>query len=109
MKLLPLDIQFFASSGSTEVTVVNYIKLRFSWTAGTQNITSNYTPVNWKLELVSTNSTARISSTAAKNYSVTVDGTTKSGTNTIGLSGGATKTLARSYRLFLCSRVRCSL
>ena len=94
MNLMPLNIQFFATSGSTEVTVVNYIKLRFSWSTGTQNVANNYSPVNWKLELVSSNSTARISSTAAKNYSVTVDGQTWSGTNTVGLSGGTTKTLA---------------
>ena len=83
-----------AKSGFTDVTVANYIKLRFSWSAGTQNITSNYTPVSWKLQLISSNSSARISSTASKDYSVTVDGKTWSGTNTIGLSGGATKTLA---------------
>lgn len=94
MKFMPLNIQFFATSGSTEVTVANYIKLRFSWTAGTQNKENNYTPTNWKLELISSNSTAKINSTAAKNYSVTVDGKTWSGTNTVGLSGGATKTLA---------------
>ena len=83
-----------ATSGYTDVTVANYIKLRFSWTAGTQNITNNYTPVNWKLQLISSNSSANISSTVSKDWSVTVDGTTTSGTNTIGLSGGATKTLA---------------
>ena len=91
---MPLDIQLFATSGSKDVSVANYITLRFSWTTGTQNITTNYTPVNWKLQLISSNSTARISSTASKDYSVTVDGQTWSGTNTIGLSGGATKTLA---------------
>lgn len=83
-----------AKSGYTDVTVANYIKLRFSWTAGTQNIANNYTPVSWKLQLISSNSSANISSTASKDWSVTVDGTTKSGTNTVGLSGGATKTLA---------------
>lgn len=83
-----------ASSGYTDVTVANYIKLRFSWTAGTQNIANNYTPVSWKLLLISSNSSANISSTASKDWSVTVNGTTKSGTNTVGLSGGATKTLA---------------
>ncbi len=92
--MIPLDIQLFATSGSKDVSVANYITLRFSWTAGTQNVGSNYTPVNWKLQLISSNSSARISSTASKNYSVTVDGKTWSGTNTIGLSGGATKTLA---------------
>ena len=83
-----------AKSGYTDVTVASYIKLRFSWSAGTQNIASNYTPVSWKLQLISSNSSARISSTASKDYSVTVDGKTWSGTNTVGLSGGATKTLA---------------
>ena len=83
-----------AKSGYKDVAVANYITLRFSWTAGTQNIANNYTPVNWKLQLISSNSSARISSTADKDWSVTVNGTTKSGTNTVGLSGGATKTLA---------------
>lgn len=94
MEFMPLDIQFFAASGYNDVTVANYIKLRFSWTAGTSNIANNYTPVNWTLQLISSNSTANINSTAAKDYSVTVDGKTWSGTNTVGLSGGATKTLA---------------
>lgn len=83
-----------ATSGYTDVAVAGSITLRFSWTAGTQNVENNYTPVNWSLKLISSNSTARISSTAAKSYSVTVDGKTWSGTNTIGLSGNATKTLA---------------
>lgn len=83
-----------AKSGYKDVSVANYITLRFSWTAGTQNIASNYTPISWKLQLISSNSSARISSTAAKDYSVTVDGKTWSGTNTVGLTGGSTKTLA---------------
>lgn len=92
--MMPLNIQLFATSGSKDVSVASYITLRFSWTSGTQNVANNYTPVNWKLQLISSNSSARISSTAAKDYSVTVDGKTWSGTNTVGLSGGATKTLA---------------
>ena len=85
-----------ATSGSTTVNVVSggYIKLKYSWTAGTQNIASNYTPISWKLELISTGSGANIQSTASKDYSVTTNGNKKSGTNTIGLSAGATKTLA---------------
>lgn len=83
-----------AKSGYKDVTVANYIKLRYSWTAGTQNIANNYTPVSWKLQLISSNSSANISSSASKDYSVTTDGTKKEGTNTVGLSGGATKTLA---------------
>lgn len=83
-----------ASSGYTDVTVASYIKLRFSWTAGTQSVANNYTPISWKLQLISSNSSANINSSASKDWSVTVNGTTKSGTNTVGLSGGATKTLA---------------
>ena len=83
-----------AKSGYKDVTVASYIKLRFSWTAGTQSIANNYTPISWKLQLISSNSSANISSSASKDYSITVDGKTWSGTNTIGLSGGATKTLA---------------
>ena len=83
-----------AKSGYKDVAVANYIKLRYSWTAGTPNEANNYTPVSWKLQLISSNSSANISSTASKDYSVTTDGTNKSGTNTIGLSGGSTKTLA---------------
>lgn len=88
------EIEVYATSGYKDVTVANYIKLRFSWEAGTQNIANNYTPVTWKLQLISSNSSANISSSASKDYSVTVNGTTKSGTNTVGLSGGQTKTLA---------------
>lgn len=85
-----------AKSGSTTVNVTSdgYIKLRYSWSAGTPNIANNFTPVNWTLQLISSNSSANINSSAAKDYSVTTDGTPKTSTNTIGLSGGATKTLA---------------
>ena len=85
-----------AKSGSTTINVTNdgYIKLKYSWSAGTQNVANNFTPVNWTLQLISSNSSANINSSAAKDYSVTTDGTPKTGTNTIGLSGGATKTLA---------------
>jgi hypothetical protein len=85
-----------AKSGYKDVNVTSdgYIKLRYSWSAGTPNVANNFTPINWTLSLISTNSTANISSTASKNYSVTTDGTKKEGTNTVGLNGGATRTLA---------------
>ena len=83
-----------ARSGYKDVTVASYIKLRFSWEETSQNIANNYSSVSWKLQLISSNSSARISSSAAKDFSVTVDGKTWSGTNTVGLNGGATKTLA---------------
>ena len=85
-----------AKSGYKDVNVTSdgYIKLRYSWSAGTPNTANNFTPINWTLQLISTNSTANISSTASKSYSVTTDGTKKEGTNTVGLNGGATRTLA---------------
>jgi len=88
-----------ATSGSTSVTVASYITLKFTWTAGTQNIANNYTPVSWKLQLISSNSSANINSSAKKDCSVTIDGVKVfNGTNTVGLSGGATKTLASGTR-----------
>ena len=85
-----------AASGYKEINATpdGLIKLRFSWSAGTQNIANNYTPVSWTLTLRSTNPSAHISASAAKDYSVIVDGETKTGTNNVTLNGGATKTLA---------------
>ena len=85
-----------ATSGSSRVNITSngQFYLLFSWTAGTQNIASNYTPISWTLHIGSTHSGAYLNSSAAKSYSVTVDGQTWSGTNTVGVSGGATKLLA---------------
>lgn len=81
-----------ALSGSKSVAVTKYDTLVFSWSAS-QNINGNYSTINWKLQLKAT-SNGRISSTAPKDWSVTVNGTKKSGTNTVGISAGATRTLA---------------
>ena len=85
-----------ASSGYKDFAVSGdgYIKIRYSWSAGTANVANNFTPVNWTLQLISSNSSANISSSTSKSYSVVTDGTTASGTNTVGLNGGATRTLA---------------
>lgn len=82
-----------ATSGSTSVAVTNWNTLKFSWTAGTQSIANNTTTVSWKLELIATSS-GQINSTAAKDWTVTVNGTTYSGTNTVGISNNTTRTLA---------------
>ena len=85
-----------AKSGYKDFNVTSNgaIKLRFSWSAGTQNIANNFTPVNWTLSEISTNSSANISSSVSKDYNVTFDGSYFEGTNTVGISGGATKILA---------------
>lgn len=82
-----------ATSGSTSVAVTNWNTLRFSWTAGTQSVVNNTTTVSWRLELIATSS-GYISSIASKDWVVTVNGTTYSGTNTVGINNNTTKLLA---------------
>ena len=82
-----------ASSGNKSVTVTSWNTLKFSWWQVSQNVANNTTVVGWKLQLIA-GSSGRISSTASKDWSVTVNGTNYSGTNTIGVGNNATKTLA---------------
>jgi hypothetical protein len=82
-----------ATSGSTSVAVTAYDTLRFSWWVINQSIENNRTFIGWSLELVASTN-GYISSTAAKDWSVTVNGTNYSGTNTVGIASNATKTLA---------------
>lgn len=82
-----------ATSGSTSISVTSYNTLKFSWSESSQSIANNTTTINWKLELIA-GSSGKISSTASKSWTVTVNGTKYSGANTVGISAGATKTLA---------------
>lgn len=82
-----------ASSGSKSITVTSWDTLKFSWWENSQSIDNNTTTIGWKMELIATSS-GRIDSSASKSWSVTVNGTTYSGTNKIGISNNATKTLA---------------
>lgn len=82
-----------ATSGSKSVTVTSWDTLKFSWSESSQSIVNNTTTISWKLELIA-GSSGRISSTASKSWSVTINGTKYSGTNTVGISNNATKTLA---------------
>ena len=77
---------------NVDVTVSNQITLRFTWSQSSQSVTNNNSVVSWSLQLISTSGT--ISSTASKSWSVTVNGTNYSGTNTIGIGTNTTKTLA---------------
>ena len=83
-----------ATSGSKSVTVTPWNTLRFSWTEASQSIPNNTTTINWELELIS-GSSGRIDSSASKKWSVTINGETYSGTNTIGIADDTTKTLAK--------------
>lgn len=84
-----------ATSGSVSVTATQYDTLKFSWwiNSGDQSTEDNTTLVRWKMELIA-GAYGLISSTAAKDWAVTVNGTKYSGTNTIGIGNNATKTLA---------------
>ena len=82
-----------ATSGSSSVTVTSWDTLKFSWEATSQSIANNTTTISWKMQLVS-GSSGRIDSSASKNWSVTVNGTKYSGTNTVGIAANTTKTLA---------------
>ena len=82
-----------ANSGSTSVAVTSYDTLKFTWEIISQSIANNTSTISWALQLISGSSGA-INSTASKNWSVTVNGTTYSGTNTVGIGNNSTKTLA---------------
>ena len=82
-----------ATSGSKSVAVTSWDTLKFSWETSSQSITNNTSTISWKLQLISTDS-GRIDSSATKKWSVTVNGETYSGTNTVGIANNTTKTLA---------------
>lgn len=82
-----------ATSGSKSVTVTAWDTLKFNWWIVSQNVANNTTVVGWNMQLVA-GSSGKISSTASKDWSVTVNGTKYSGTNTVGIGNNATKTLA---------------
>lgn len=82
-----------ASNGSTSVAVTAYDTLKFNWVQVGQNTVNNYTTINWSLQLIS-GSAGQITSSAQKSWSVTINGTTYSGTNSVEIGNNATKTLA---------------
>ena len=77
---------------NVDVRVSNQITLRFGWWQDSQSIANNNSVVGWHLQLIA--SGGSISSSASKSWSVTVNGSNYSGTNTVGVSSGQTKTLA---------------
>lgn len=77
---------------NVDVWVSNQITLRFGWWKDSQSVANNSSVVGWHLQLIA--SGGSISSSSSKSWSVTVNGKKYSGTNTVGISNGATKTLA---------------
>ena len=82
-----------ASNGSTSVAVTTYDTLKFNWVQVGQSTVNNYTTINWSLQLIS-GSAGQITSSATKNWSVTINGTTYTGTNSVAIANNTTKTLA---------------
>ena len=82
-----------ATSGYTSVAATKYDTLKFSWSVESQSVANNTTTISWKMELIA-GTYGKISSTASKDWSVTVNGVKTSGTNKIGIANNATKTLA---------------
>ena len=82
-----------ALNGNTSVAVTAYDTLKFNWAQYGQSTVNNYTTINWSLQLVS-GSAGKIISSAVKDWSVTINGTTYTGTNSVAIENNATKTLA---------------
>lgn len=77
---------------NVDIWVSNQITLRFGWWQDSQSVANNSSVVGWHLQLIA--SGGSISSSASKSWAVTVNGSNYSGTNTVGVSNGQTKTLA---------------
>ncbi len=82
-----------ATSGSKSVAATAYDTLKFNWIQNGQNTVGNYTVINWSLQLIS-GSAGKISSSVEKDWTVTINGTIYSGTNSVAIENNTTKTLA---------------
>lgn len=82
-----------AASGSTSVAATSWDTLKFVWTQAGQSVANNTTTISWQLQLIA-GSAGSIISSAPKAWSVTINGTQYSGSNSLAIANGATKTLA---------------
>lgn len=82
-----------STSGSKSVSVGTGATLKFEWSQSSQSVANNTTTISWTMKLIMSSGYS-ISSSASKDWSVTVNGTKYSGSNTVGVSAGGTKTLA---------------
>ena len=82
-----------ATSGSKSVSVASGVTLKFNWSQTSQDVNNNKTTISWNMQLII--GAGSIVSSADKDWSVTVNGTKYSGTNTLGnIGANTTKTLA---------------
>ena len=82
-----------ATSGSKTVSVGTGCSLKFNWSQSSQSVANNTTKISWNMQVI-LSSGYSISSSASKDWSVTVNGTKYSGSNSFGSISGTTKTLA---------------
>lgn len=82
-----------ATSGSKSISVGSHNTLKFNWERTSYSIANNTSTVKWTM-ILSSDSYGAISSSASKSWSVTVNGTKYSGSNTVGIGASTSKTLA---------------
>lgn len=88
-----------ASSGNFETKFAGGYYIGVDWKQTEQNTTNNTSKVTATVYIRSTGSSYTISSSAQKAIKVVIDGTTYSGTNTVGISGGAKKNLLTASKV----------
>lgn len=82
-----------ALSGSKSVTVTQWDILTLSWAQVSQSVADNTTTVSWTLQLQATDY-GYLNAPAVATWSVSIDGNSYTGTNTVAIANNTTKTLA---------------
>lgn len=82
-----------ALSGSKSVTVTQWDILTLSWAQVSQSVADNTTTVSWTLQLQAT-AYGYLNAPAVATWSVSIDGNSYTGTNTVAIANNTTKTLA---------------
>ena len=88
-----------ASSGNFETNFSKGYYIGVDWKQTEQNTTNNTSKVTATVYIRSIGSGYSISSSAQKTIKVVIDGTTYSGTNTVGISSGAKKNLLTASKV----------
>lgn len=82
-----------ALSGSKSVTVTQWDILTLSWAQVSQSVADNTTTVSWTLQLQAT-AYGYLNAPAVATWSVSIDGNSYTGTNTVAIANNTAKTLA---------------
>lgn len=82
-----------ASNGSMSVAVTTYDTLRFNWAQISQSVANNTTTISWNLQLIA-GSAGEINSGVSKTWTVTINGTTYTGSSSVAIGNNTSKVLA---------------